>query len=46
LDAVIAPSVANDKRHAHRLANETETNVQNAADDAVQNENGGITKSA
>ena len=34
------------KRHAHRLANETETNVQNAADDAVQNENGGITKSA
>jgi hypothetical protein len=32
------------KRHAHRLANETATSVQNAAGDAVQNEQKGVTK--
>jgi hypothetical protein len=34
------------KRHAHRLANETATSVQNAAGDTVQNEKGGVAKSA
>jgi integrase len=34
------------KRHAHRLANETATYVQNEAGDSVQNENGGVAKSA
>jgi integrase len=34
------------KRHAHRLANETATSVQNAAGEVVQNEKGEITKSA
>jgi hypothetical protein len=34
------------KRHAHRLANETATSVQNAAGDGVQNENKGVSKSA
>jgi hypothetical protein len=30
------------KRHAHRLANETATSVQNAAGDRVQNEKDGV----
>jgi hypothetical protein len=34
------------KRHAHRLANETTTSVQNGAGEGVQNENGGVAKSA
>ena len=34
------------KRHAHRLANETATSVQNGAADGVQNENEGVEKSA
>jgi integrase len=34
------------KRHAHRLANETATFVQNEAGDRVQNENRGVSKSA
>jgi hypothetical protein len=34
------------KRHAHRLANEVATYVQNEAGDSVQNENGGVAKSA
>jgi integrase len=34
------------KRHAHRLANETETSAQNAAGDGVQNEKRGVAKSA
>jgi 3-polyprenyl-4-hydroxybenzoate decarboxylase len=34
------------KRHAHRLANETVTDVQNEASEAVQNENEGKQKSA
>ncbi len=34
------------KRHAHRLANESATNVQNAAGELVQNEKSGNEKSA
>lgn len=34
------------KRHAHRLANETATSVQNTAADVVQNENGHHVKTA
>jgi acyl-CoA reductase-like NAD-dependent aldehyde dehydrogenase len=34
------------KRHAHALANRTATNVQNAADEGLQNENGEKSKSA
>ena len=34
------------KRHAHRLANEMATSVQIEAADGVQNENGGVAKSA
>jgi hypothetical protein len=34
------------KRHAHRLANETATSVQNAAGEGVQNEKGEVAKSA
>jgi hypothetical protein len=34
------------KRHAHRLANEMATSVQNAADEVVQNEKEGVEKSA
>jgi integrase len=34
------------KRHAHRLANETTTDVQNAAGDGVQNENSEVARSA
>lgn len=37
---------ATKKRHAHRLANEQATNVQNAASTPVQNEKGGVVKSA
>jgi hypothetical protein len=37
---------ATKKRHAHRLANEQATNVQNAAASPVQNEKGGAVKSA
>jgi hypothetical protein len=37
---------ATEKRHAHRLANEQATNVQNAAPSPVQNEKGGVAKSA
>ncbi len=34
------------KRHAHRLANETATSVQNATSESVQNEKTGAVKSA
>src|SRR5215831_5369735 len=34
------------KRHAHRLANEMATSVQNETPDGVQNENSDVAKSA
>ena len=37
---------ATKKRHAHRMANEQATNVQNAGPTPVQNEKGGVAKSA